>query len=92
MGKHLWGKMTMSELIQVDMLEEMKRRKSKRDDLLAAFERFGTLDTGQIMEIAGTGMSSRLKELKRKGHRIAPRYERPGCWSYTYLGFNGEDE
>lgn len=67
------------------MKTEMQRRKTKRDDLLKAFEREGELTTWEVMQIAGTGMSSRLKELKRKGHKILSQYQQPGEWLYVYL-------
>ncbi len=82
----------MTQLTFEEVKTEMNRRKSKRGDLLAAFEREGELNTGQIMEIAGTGMSSRLKELKRKGHRIVARPIKPGLWSYLYLGNRNDDD
>lgn len=65
---------------------EMALRKSRRANLLVAFEEKGELYTGDLLEIAGTGMSSRLKELKRKGHIILSSYEAPGLWRYTYIG------
>ena len=78
------------ELLEIEA--EMKRRKSKRDDLLRAFEIYGTLNTSQLAAVAGTGMSSRLKELKRKGWQIASHYVSPGNWEYTLLGNSKDDE
>lgn len=82
----------MTQTSILDMQAEMKRRKSKRDDLLAAFIREGELNTGEIMQIAGTGMSSRLKELKRKGHIIVSNQIQSGLWKYTYLGQRDTDD
>lgn len=82
----------MTQMTFDDVLAEMKRRKTKRDDLLEAFQKQGELYTGDILMIAGTGMSSRLKELKRRGHIIIPSYEKPGLWRYTYLGERDDED
>lgn len=78
-------------MTQLELLDELKRRKSKRDDLLREFEIKGELSTGEIMAIAGPGMSSRLKELRRKNHIIVPHHEKDGLWRYTYLGVREDD-
>lgn len=83
----------MVQMTFEEVKSEMQRRKTKRDDLLAAFEREGELTTGQVFNIAGSGASSRLKELKRKGHRIAARpSSKPGQWLYMYLGNRNDDD
>lgn len=76
----------MVQLTFTEMKTEMNRRKSKRDDLLTAFKMKKTLYTGDIINIAGSGVSSRIKELKRQGNIIVSQYIRPGVWSYTYKG------
>lgn len=83
--------MTQTEMTYPVMQAEMKHRKSHRDDLLQAFEREGQLTTAQVFYIAGTGASSRIKELKRKGHRIVANRVGLGRWNYSYLG-NRNDE
>lgn len=73
-----------------DMKVEMVRRKSVQQRLLLTFKREGELNTKQL-EHFGTGVSSRIKELRRAGHRIVCQYIEPGNYRYVYLG-NRNDE
>lgn len=76
---------------QIDFQTEFKRRHSQERDMLKAFKEKGVLTTHDLMRI-GTGCSSRLKSLRNKGHLIVARYERPGLFSYTYLGQREDGE
>lgn len=76
---------------QIDFKSEFTRRHSQERDMLRAFQQFGVLTTNDLMQI-GTGCSSRLKSLRRNGHKIVARYERPGMWTYTYLGTSEDGE
>lgn len=73
-----------------NLREEMKRRAGRRQSMLRAFQQQGTLTTKELNRF-GTGCSSRLHELRKEGHVIVPQYERPGEYSYTYLGSKKED-
>lgn len=68
-----------------DMRTEMKRRKSDRNRMLRAFQQYGELNTTQIARY-GTGCSSRIKELRRNGHKIVTVRETPSNYRYVYLG------
>lgn len=74
-----------------DMKIEMTRRKSRRESLLLTLKREGELNTKQL-EHFGTGVSSRIKELRRSGHRIVTQYEKPGLYRYIYLGNKHDDD
>jgi hypothetical protein len=73
-----------------DLKVEFLRRKTNRQRMLIAFKREGELTTKDLLRF-GPGLSSRLKELRNDGHRIVCRYERPGLYTYVYLG-NKNDE
>jgi hypothetical protein len=68
-----------------DLRAEMKRRYTLRNSMLKAFETNGTLTTRDLNRF-GTGCSSRLKELRKGGHKIVAQYEKPGEYTYTYIG------
>ena len=70
---------------------ELVRRSSQTATLLAAFKLKTELNTSDLMRI-GTGCSSRLKELRREGHKIICQYEKPGMYRYTYLGSDEDDD
>jgi hypothetical protein len=72
-----------------DMKEEMVRRRNNRDRLLTAFESKGELTTREIMRF-GTGVSSRIFELRKSGYVIKVRYEKPGHYTYIYMGRRDE--
>lgn len=76
---------------QPDMREEMKRRISKRKTLLRTFQKRGELTTAEIMSSYGTGVSSRIHELRKEGHVIVTQYEKPGLYRYVYLGTKQDD-
>lgn len=64
---------------------EFDRRKSKTARLLELFKAKGEITTRDLYTF-GTGCSSRLKELRREGHKIVAIYERPGFYRYVYMG------
>lgn len=68
-----------------NLREEMKRRAGRRQSMLRAFQNEGTLTTKDLLRF-GPGLSSRLHELRQDGHVIVTQYEKPGEYSYTYLG------
>jgi hypothetical protein len=70
---------------------EFDRRKGQTTRMLEAFKAKGELTTADLMAI-GTGCSSRLKELRREGHRVVAQYEKPGMWRYIYLGHEDDLE
>ena len=74
-----------------DVKEEMTRRKTRRDSMLAAFKREGELTTKDLLAY-GPGLSSRLSELRKEGNKIVCQYEAPGHYRYTYLGSNSDDD
>lgn len=74
-----------------DLKEEMKRRNTRRMTMLAAFKKYGELNTKQLNHF-GTGCSSRLKELRKEGHAITTHYESPGQYRYVYLGDKSDDD
>jgi hypothetical protein len=63
----------------------MKRRKNRRLTLLESFKKHGELTTHDL-RFFGTGVSSRIHELREDGHVIVPTYERPGLYRYIYKG------
>ena len=82
----------MSSLRQVfkkqpveNLREEMKRRASRKMTLLQMFKINGELNTHDLQQF-GTGVSSRIFELRKEGHVIVQRYEKPGLYRYVYLG------
>lgn len=74
-----------TELPVLNLREEMKRRANRRASMLRAFQKEGTLTTKDLLRF-GPGLSSRLHELRKDGHVIVTQYEKPGEYSYTYLG------
>jgi len=68
-----------------DLRAEMKRRYTLRTSMLRAFQTNDYLTTKDLNRF-GTGCSSRLKELRRAGYKIVAQYEKPGEFSYTFLG------
>ena len=65
--------------------KEMERRKNRRVRLLTAFEQKGVLTTADL-RFYGTGVSSRIFELRKAGHKISAVYESPGNYRYIYRG------
>lgn len=74
-----------------DVKEEMKRRKSRRQSMLAAFKKEGELTTKDLLKF-GSGLSGRLSELRKDGHRIVTVYDSPGRYRYIYLGDSNDDD
>lgn len=72
-----------------DLAAEMKRRATAKRRLLRMFEINGSLTTKDLAQF-GTGVSSRIHELRKAGHAIVPSYEAPGQYRYTYLGRKDE--
>lgn len=75
---------------QIDVRKEMNRRKSQTARLLEQFKKHGELTTKDLMRI-GTGVSSRLHELRSDGHKIVCVRERENFYRYVYIG-STEDE
>jgi hypothetical protein len=73
-----------------DMRAEFKRRYTLRNTMLRSFEANGQLTTRDLNRF-GTGCSSRLNELRREGHKIVAQYEKPGEYTYTYIGKTDEE-
>jgi hypothetical protein len=71
--------------VKEDLQAEMKRRATAKRRLLSQFEVNGTLTTKDLAHF-GTGVSSRIHELRKSGHVIVASYEAPGMYSYTYIG------
>ena len=57
--------------------------------MLRAFETKGSLTTAEINGF-GTGCSSRINELRRAGYVIKTRYEKPGQFTYIFMGRKDE--
>ena len=70
---------------RIEVKMEIDRRKSQTGRLLDAFKKHGELTTRDLMRI-GTGVSSRLHELRREGHKIVCQKEHEGYYRYTYIG------
>lgn len=67
--------------------KEMKRRKTKRTDLLTYLQKHGKITTTELWKFGGTGASSRIHELRKAGHIIDPPHcIAPGRWVYVYRG------
>lgn len=75
----------------LNLREEMRRRANRRASMLKTFQLKGTLTTKDLLRF-GPGLSSRLYELRKDGHVIITQYEKPGEYSYTYLGSKTEAE
>ena len=69
----------------MDLKEELLRRKNNTARLLLAFKRKGELTTSDLLNF-GSGMSSRLHELRKEGHKIITIYIGPGNYRYVYHG------
>lgn len=74
----------------LNLREEMKRRANRRASMLKTFQLKGTLTTKDLLRF-GPGLSSRLHELRKEGHVIVTQYEKPGEYSYTYVGQKDEE-
>lgn len=72
-------------LEKFSLREEMTRRKTRRMSMLTMFKKYGVLTTKDLNHF-GTGCSSRLKELRKEGHKIVAHQIAPGQWQYVYLG------
>lgn len=70
---------------QLNFQEEMKRRAGRRQTLLRAFQERGELTTKDLSRF-GTGVSSRIHELRSSGHIIVQQYVEPGLYRYVYKG------
>lgn len=79
----------MNQTKELDLKQELKRRQSQTAKILAILKEKGEINTAQLQRI-GTGCSSRIHELRREGHIIAPSYEKPGMWRYVYLGLKDD--
>jgi len=70
---------------------EKEQQKSRRQTMLRAFKKNGELTTRDLNKF-GTGCSSRLKELRKEGHKIVTTYIAPGQYRYVYLGDEDSEE
>lgn len=70
---------------ETDVRSEITRRKGQTARLLEQFKKHGELTTKDLMRI-GTGVSSRIFELRREQHKIVTVRERDGLYRYVYLG------
>lgn len=70
--------------------KEMTQRKSRRETLLDTLKKRGIVTTKEL-ESFGTGVSSRIKELRKGGHIIVTSYIEPGLYQYSYLGEREND-
>lgn len=69
----------------IDFRKEVQRRSTQRMSLLRAFKKYKVLNTHQITNLTGTGVSSRIHEL-RADHIIVTQYVKPGLFNYIYKG------
>lgn len=76
---------------QAEVRREIDRRKSQTARLLEAFQQHGELTTKDLMRI-GTGVSSRIFELRSEGYKIVSMREREGSYRYIYFGLIAEDD
>lgn len=70
---------------QSEVKAEISRRRSQSQRLLEAFRKHGELTTRDLQRI-GTGVSSRVHELRSENHKIVTVYEKPGLYRYIYIG------
>lgn len=73
-----------------DMKLEMQRRKSQRTRILDLLKIGDEVTTLQLQRIA-FNYTMRISELRKDGHKILAEYEKPGVFSYTYLGSTDEE-
>ena len=70
-------------LTHEEMKREMSRRKSQRMRLLEAFRKEGELTTKEIIRLTGSGVSSRIHELRDDGYKIVTVHD--GDHKYRYV-------
>lgn len=67
-----------------DLVKEKKRQKSQSQKILELLVE-GNATTLTLNKIA-FNYTMRISELRKEGHVIIAMYEKPGVYSYTYLG------
>ena len=73
-----------------NLRDELTRRKSQSArilDVLASGKDVTNIDLQRI----AFNYTMRVSELRKEGHVIIASYERPGVFSYTYLGCKDEE-
>lgn len=73
-----------------DVRQEINRRKSQRTRILDLLKIGDEVTTLQLQRIA-FNYTMRISELRKDGHKILAEYEKPGVFSYTYLGSTDEE-
>jgi predicted transcriptional regulator len=67
----------------IEVRTEMTRRKTQRQRLLEAFREKGALTTREVIRLTGSGVSSRIHELREDGFKIVAVRETE--YSYRYV-------
>lgn len=73
-----------------DVRAEINRRKSQSARILELLQKGGEITNIDLQRIA-FNYTMRVSELRKEGHVILASYERPGVFTYTYLGFKDEE-
>lgn len=73
-----------------DVRQEINRRKSQTARILDLL--ISGIDVTNIdLQKIAFNYTMRVSELRKEGHVILATYEKPGVFSYTYLGQKDED-
>jgi hypothetical protein len=75
---------------KIDVKAEILRRKSQSARILDLLKQGGEITNVDLQRIA-FNYTMRISELRKEGHVIVSTYEKPGVWSYTYLGSKDEE-
>jgi hypothetical protein len=75
---------------EVNLREEMSRRKSHRNTFLARLKSGDYIDTNDLARVS-RNHTARISELRKEGHVILSQYEGHGVYSYHYLGSKDEE-
>lgn len=67
-----------------DIRNEMSRRKTQQQKLLEAFRENGELTTKEIIRLTGSGVSSRVHELREDGFKIVVVRETESRYRYVF--------
>lgn len=73
-----------------DVRAEINRRKSQSARILELLQKGGEITNIDLQRIA-FNYTMRVSELRKEGHVILASYERPGVFTYTYLGCKDEE-
>lgn len=77
--------LTKKPELKQDVKAEILRRKSQRLRILDLLKSGQDITNVDLQRIA-FNYTMRISELRKDGHRIVSTYEKPGVFSYTYLG------